>query len=104
MPEALVDLAVEDLVALRVLVALLESRHGFGRLAQLRLVRVRGGLVAARLVGVLQHMERLPAAEHVRVGRDVVRIGEACAILVYAYLLSAAFVEIGLPGPAVSPI
>ena len=99
------DLAVEDLVALRVLVALGDRGDGFRGLDQLGAI-IRP-LVARRLHRLLDDVERLPAAKHVRVGRDVVGVGDAGAILVHAHLaaiegvelrgLGAGIARIGLP-------
>src|SRR5262249_41132040 len=90
------------LVALRMLVAFLPAGHGFGRLDQLLLVGVGGGLVAALLYRFLDDVERLPAAEHVGVGRDVLVVLEAGAVVVDADRGAIGLVGLALVGLGVA--
>src|SRR5258706_5477742 len=81
---ALVQLAVELLRALRVPRSFGEVGHRFERLDELLVVGRRRILVAALLDRLLDDMERLPAAEHVRERRHVLRVRSARARVVYA--------------------
>ena len=80
------DLADELLVALRMRDALVEPLHVLERLDQRRLVLAAA--VAALLDRRLDHEQRLPAAEHVRVGGDVLGIALARAVGVDADLVA----------------
>src|SRR5690606_25036120 len=81
-PEALVDPAIEDLVALRVLDPLVELGERLGRLHQP--AAVLGPAIVGILHRALDDVERLPAAEHMAGGRDVAGIVHAGAVLVDA--------------------
>ena len=82
MAEDLVGLAVEDLVALRVLVARRHVGHRLDRLDHG--LAVVGALVAGGLHRGLDDEERLPGGEHVGVGRDLLGVGDRGAVVVDA--------------------
>ena len=83
MPEHLVGPAVEQLGTLRMIIGERQVGHRLNRLDECRPV-VRTMIVGSLHSG-LDDVERLPAAEHVRVGRDILGIGDGRSIVVDAH-------------------
>src|SRR5690349_14652135 len=94
--EALVDLAVEGLGALRMLRPLGELLQRLGRLDQLG--AVLRSLVAGIFHRLLDDIERFPAAEHVRGGGDVLGIAYGGAVVIDADGGAVGFLRGGIVG------